>query len=537
MTDSHTNRSGQAGTSGPTSRLVGLLAEFASPDKLVHACDEARQAGIRRMDAYSPFPVHGIDPAIGITRTKLPFLVLAVGLSGLFVALGLQYAVNATDSIGPFPGYPFLISGKPLFSLPANIPVTFEVIVLSSAFAAFLGSLAMNGLPRFANPLHRVPRFKRATNDGFFLLVQAEDPNYNPRQIRNQLEQWGADAIEEVHEDLTDHKLPSFVKTVIILVAALCLLPPALIFRARGDSYTLPRLHVVPDMDWQFKSKAQQVAPNIAVGDEAPRVVFADQRVMRGAIPGTIIRGQLRDDAEFFTGVANSGTDAGHAATTVEGQGPHFVSTGAPSATSPQDAAAPEPAWVATFPSQVEISEATIQRGQERFNIYCAVCHGVTGEGNGMVNQRALSLNSQGKAAWVNAKSLHDYTVVDQPVGRIFDTISNGRGGMGPYKAQIPVADRWAIVLYVKALQESLKDAVVKDEDGNWVPVRTVAPPAEAAAGTDATPAPETGESATGEAASNAGDSAETAAEQSEAGQATGDGATGEESSGEESAG
>ncbi|MBL8854802.1 MAG: DUF3341 domain-containing protein, partial [Planctomycetaceae bacterium] len=142
MTQSHNHGSTEATTqTGPTSRLVGILAEFSSPDKLVHACDQARQAGIRRMDAYSPFPVHGIDPAIGIRRTRLPFFVLAVGLSGLFLALGLQYTVNATDAVGPFPGYPFLISGKPLFSLPANIPVTFEVIVLSSAFATLFGSL------------------------------------------------------------------------------------------------------------------------------------------------------------------------------------------------------------------------------------------------------------------------------------------------------------------------------------------------------------------------------------------------------------
>jgi hypothetical protein len=217
------------------------LAEFSSPDQLVDACDQARQAGIRRMDAYSPFPVHGIDPAIGIMRTRLPFLVLAVGLSGLFIAMGLQYAVNATDSIGPFPGSPFLISGKPLFSLPANIPVTFEVIVLTSAFATFLGSLALNGLPKFANPLHRIPRFRKATNNGFFLMIEAEDPNYNPRTIRNQLEQWGAESLEEVHLDLTDHKLPAFVRMVFVLLLAVCTLPPAILYRASGESNTVPR--------------------------------------------------------------------------------------------------------------------------------------------------------------------------------------------------------------------------------------------------------------------------------------------------------
>jgi mono/diheme cytochrome c family protein len=465
-------------TAGPTSRLVGILAEFSSPDQLVHACDQARQAGLRRMDAYSPFPVHGIDPAIGITRTRLPFLVLAVGLSGLFIALGLQYAVNATDAIGPFPGYPFLISGKPLFSLPANIPVTFEVIVLSSAFATFLGSLALNGLPKFANPLHRIPRFKKATNNGFFLLVQAEDPNYNPRTIRNQLEQWGAESLEDVHLDLTDHKLPAFVKMVFVLLLALCTLPPALIYRARGDSHSLPRLHFNPDMDWQFKSQAQQVAPDIGVGSEGERPIFADLRAMRGHVPGTVIRGQLRDDAAFYSGVM---ADSVEIADRGVGEG-RFVSTLKLPDPGVQDPEAPaEPEWVSVFPEKFVVSEAAMQRGKQRYDIYCAVCHGSTGEGNGMVNQRALSLNALQRASWINAKSLHDHTVVNQPIGRIFDTISNGRGGMGPYKSQIPAEDRWAIILYVKALQDAMVEAVSQDEEGNWVPVRT-APPAEAAA-------------------------------------------------------
>jgi mono/diheme cytochrome c family protein len=495
MTQSTSHNSHSAPATGPTSRLVGILAEFSTPDQLVDACDQARQAGIRRMDAYSPFPVHGIDPAIGITRTRLPFLVLAVGLSGLFVAMGLQYAVNATDSIGPFPGYPFLISGKPLFSLPANIPVTFEVIVLSSAFATFLGSLALNGLPKFANPLHRIARFRKATNNGFFLMIEAEDPNYNPRTIRNQLEQWGAQSLEEVHLDLTDHKLPSFVRMVFVLLLAVCTLPPAILYRSLGETNTVPRLHFNPDMDWQYKSQAQQVAPDIAVGDEEERPMFRDLRAMRGEVPGTVIRGQLRDDRAFYTGI--SGPAAGLA---LNAGGASYVSI--PNA---QDEASAEPDWLTQFPSNEKfaVNAQTMQRGKQRFDIYCAVCHGTTGEGNGMVNQRALTLNALGRASWVNAKSLHDYTVVDQPVGRIYDTITNGRGSMGPYRSQITPEDRWAIVLYVKALQDSLADAVAEDEEGNWVPVRTT-PPAPV---TEAEPAAT--EATTMEAASTEGETTE----------------------------
>lgn len=472
----------------PTSRLVGVLAEFDGPDQLVEACNQARLAGIRKMDAYSPFPVHGIDPAIGIGRTKLPFFVLAVGLSAVVLGLGLQYAVNATDSIGPFPGYPFRISGKPQFSLPANIPVTFEIIVLTSAFATFLGMLVMNGLPKFANPLHRIPRFKTATNDGFFLLVEADDPNYNPREIRNQLESWGAENLEEVQEDLSDHKLPAFVNSVLILLAVICILPPALIYRAQGETNQLPRLHVNPDMDWQHKSKAQQVAPNIAVDQNTKDFIFQNQRVMRGLVPGTVARGDFRDDSEYFEGI-KSGSSADAQAFKDSGivDGQYLVST---ARLLVQDAAAPaEPSWVTEFPEKFEITQKAIERGQSRFNIYCAVCHGVTGEGNGMVNKRGNALNIEGKAQWINAKSFHDPAVSSQPVGRIFDTITNGRGGMGPYRAQIPVEDRWSIVLYVKALQLSFKDAVVKNDKGEWVPVSALTVPA---ADTPAADTPET---------------------------------------------
>ncbi len=131
------------------------------------------------------------------------------------------------------------------------------------------------------------------------------------------------------------------------------------------------------------------------------------------------------------------------------------------------------------FPAQVDVSQTTLLRGQTKFNIYCAVCHGYSGEGNGLVNQRALALTINGQASWTTAKSLYDPTVIDQPVGRIYDTITNGRSTMGPYGTRIAPADRWAIVLYVKALQATRRDA--PQPDPNAAPAAdNGAPPAEA---------------------------------------------------------
>jgi len=179
--------------------LVGLLGQFDDPTSLLAACNNAREAGYKKMDAFTPFPVHGIDPALGIKRSFLPFIVLGVALCAVVLGLGMQWYTNTADWSPMFPGYKFAISGKPYFSLPANIPVTFEVIVLSSAFATFFGMWIINRLPRLSNPLHRVSRFKRVTNDKFFLMLEAKDELFSESSSKSQLTEWGAVAVEEVN--------------------------------------------------------------------------------------------------------------------------------------------------------------------------------------------------------------------------------------------------------------------------------------------------------------------------------------------------
>ncbi|HMP80676.1 MAG TPA: DUF3341 domain-containing protein [Pirellulaceae bacterium] len=433
------------------------MAQFDDPDSLVSACDRARQAGYVKMDAHSPFPIHGIDPAIGIRRTRLPFFVLALAFCACGFGLWLQYYTNAVDTSSLFPGYRFFISGKPNWSLPANIPVGFEIIVLTSAFAAFFGMWALNRLPRFANPLHRVSRFRRATNDRFFLVIEQADEKFDLSRTQQQLEEWGATAIERVEEDLTDHDMPRNLKLAGVVLVMLLFVPPSLIFKESGATSRHPRLHVVPDMDWQHKYKAQVLGPN--VGDpKNPVYFFSDLRAARPPIAGTVARGKLELDIEFFKGYRevpaahHDDHQTTHASRSAVGsssiQDGDTVAQDKTESTTP-----PEPDWIAAFPSALTVDEALLNRGRERFDIYCSVCHGYDGNGNGLVNQRGMALNAQLKAKWTAAKSLHDPAVKVQPVGRIFDTITNGRNTMGPYGSQIPVQDRWAIVAYVRALQ------------------------------------------------------------------------------------
>ena len=475
-------------------KLVGLLAQFDDPNSLVSACNNAREAGYTKTDAFSPFPVHGIDPAIGIKRSILPFIVLGVACGAVVLGLGMQWYTNKADWSPIFPGYAFKISGKPLFSLPANIPVTFEVIVLSSAFATFFGMWFLNKLPLLSNPLHRISRFKRATNDKFFLMIEERDGKFDRSGTEAQLNEWGAVAIEECRQDLTDNKLPGFLRLVALMGAILLLLPPVAIFRAMGQTNRAPRLHVMPDMDWQHKSKTQTASPMLA----GTNPIFLDERAMRAPVEGAVARGNLQADSEMYRGIKK-----GYVAVAVStARGNVLTSTGAQD----QEGSAAAPAedlnqYVTTFPAGIEVNDELLKRGQNRFNIYCSACHGYSGNGDGLVNQRAIALAATSKATWTAAKSLHDPVVKDpaqNPVGRIFDTITNGRSTMGPYRDQIPAEDRWAIVAYVKALQETGIEppaaAVVEDEaDGGE----------EAAGEQPATETPAAGEASDGNAAAD----------------------------------
>jgi hypothetical protein len=152
----------------------GVLAEFESPADLFAACERVRDAGYTRWDAHSPFPVHGLDGAMGMARSKLPWIVLVLGLGGAAAGFALQTWVHLF-------AYPLTISGKPLFAWPAYVPITFELGVLGGALAAVFGMLGLNQLPRHHHPLFDSPRFARCSDDAFFISIEAADPLFDPQ--------------------------------------------------------------------------------------------------------------------------------------------------------------------------------------------------------------------------------------------------------------------------------------------------------------------------------------------------------------------
>ena len=174
-----------------TTPIYGIMAEFDSATALVEAARKTHEAGYRKIDAYSPFPVEELAEAIGFhtNRVALVTLIGAIvgGLSGYF----MQYWMNGVN-------YPVMVGGKPPHSWPAFIPITFEMTILFGGISAVLGMLALNGLPMPYHPVFNVPRFVMATKDRFFLIVFSTDPKYNPATTRAFLESLQPRSISEV---------------------------------------------------------------------------------------------------------------------------------------------------------------------------------------------------------------------------------------------------------------------------------------------------------------------------------------------------
>ncbi len=175
----------------PPGERFGALAEFATPADLYHACEGVRDAGYTRWDAHAPFPVHGLERAMGLEASRLPWVVLILAVGGAVAGMGLQGWVSTT-------AYPLVISGKPFFSWPAFVPVTFELGVLGGALGAVFGMLAINQLPTLYHPLFGSKSFEKASDDGFFLSIESWDPKFDARETVDLLRRLGATQVELV---------------------------------------------------------------------------------------------------------------------------------------------------------------------------------------------------------------------------------------------------------------------------------------------------------------------------------------------------
>ena len=213
--------------------------------------------------------------------------------------------------------------------------------------------------------------------------------------------------------------MPRLIVYSVMLLLMLALIPPVVAARTRASVSEKRPIHLIQDMDIQAKFEAQTLNP-----------LFADQRSMRPEVVGAVARGETRLDTHLENGVVDG-------------------------------------AWATSVPDAIELDLEFMKRGQGRFNIYCAPCHGWNGMGNGPVNARAMDLmnNSQGPpdgTSWTQARNLHDPGWSEQPIGQIYNTVTNGKNSMAGYASQVSLEDRWAISVYVKALQRS-RNATMQD--------------------------------------------------------------------------
>ncbi|HKJ31220.1 MAG TPA: DUF3341 domain-containing protein [Balneolales bacterium] len=174
-------------------KLHGILAEFKNPAALLHAAETVNNAGYSKFDTFSPFPIHGMDEAMSLKKSKVGWIVLGFGLVGLFGAITLMVWVMSS-------AMPVSISAKPLVDPPIYVPITFELTVLLSSFGAVTGMLLLNGLPKPHNPLFNSENFNRATDDGFFLYIESKDALFSEDKTADFLEEAKALNIEKIYD-------------------------------------------------------------------------------------------------------------------------------------------------------------------------------------------------------------------------------------------------------------------------------------------------------------------------------------------------
>ena len=173
-----------------------LLAEYETTADVYHAAEKVRDAGYKKWDVHTPFPVHGMDGAMGMPDSRVGWIVLICGITGCLSAFLLMWWTNGHD-------YPYIIGGKPGFSLPSMMPVMFELTVLLSGFGAVFGMLGLNQLPKHHHPLFYSERFDRVTDDRFFISIEAADEKFDLTETRALLEETHPSHVELIQQEVT----------------------------------------------------------------------------------------------------------------------------------------------------------------------------------------------------------------------------------------------------------------------------------------------------------------------------------------------
>jgi mono/diheme cytochrome c family protein len=366
--------------------LYSVTALFDTPDGIIHAAGAVQKAGYKKFDVHTPYPVHGMDHAMSLKDSKLGFITLAAGLLGGAGIFGFIAWVFLVD-------YPNVIGGKPYFSWPAWVPITFEITVLSAVLLT-VGALVVFffKFPNNSHPLHDTKYMKSVSSDKFGISIQADDPAFDLAAVTSFLKALpGAVSVEAVYYDEEELKRTwtTFDPKFLLILAGVAFVVSA------GTYVNMNILLYLPPFDWmsnQNKFKPQSTTEQ-----------YSDERMMRPPVEGTVARGFMPYPYKGDTTAA----------------GKYLVN--------------PLPA-----------TKEVIELGRKKFLIFCSPCHGNFAKGD-----------SHLRGQFPSPPTLHSDKVRNWPDGNIYHVITEGQNIMPSYASQVAREERWAIVHYIRALQRA----------------------------------------------------------------------------------
>jgi mono/diheme cytochrome c family protein len=374
-----------AGLPDQETELVGALAVYARPDDLIEAVERVQNSGYRRLDTVSPYPIHGIDNLLGKGPSRLGYVAAIAGLTGTAIAKTAQWWTSVID-------YPLNIGGNPLFSYPAFVPITFELMVLFAALTTVFGMLVVfNRLPQFGSSLLRSRHIKDLTCDKYGIVVDARDPRFNAEEFRRISSEPSRIGFELLYREkpgrfFSQRVLSPHFLVLLLGVALFSSSATRLVFRYGGE---------IPPFD--FMKRQEKLNP------QARHSGFEDGLGMRLPVAGTVARGLLPYEYP----------DSPEAA------GDHLV-------------------------NPLPLDSDTLARGQRQYSVFCQPCHGREGDGRATLT-----------AAFPRPASLHSNKVRTWSDGRVYAVLEAGQNAMPSYSSQISREDRWQIIHYLRALQRA----------------------------------------------------------------------------------
>ncbi|MFA6470205.1 MAG: quinol:electron acceptor oxidoreductase subunit ActD [Bacteroidota bacterium] len=367
-------------------KLYSISAIYHSPNDIVRAAAAVRDAGYTKFDVHTPYPIHGLDGAMGLKETKLGFVTLAAGILGAVGMISFASWVAVVD-------YPQVIGGKPYWSWPAFVPVTYEIAVLLAVLGTVGGMIAFFfKFPNTSHPLHDTPYMKKVSADKFGVTIQSEDPSFDEKKVRDLLKSTGGE-VEAIYytEEFLNFKPNTFDPKFILLLVGISLATSA------GGYLYWNKLLYMPPFDWMMEQPRFDV--------QSQTEYYVDGHSMRLSVAGTVARGFLPYPYKL-----------GDKADSV---GKYLVNPLLPTKT-------------------------TLDLGKKKYLTFCSPCHGNFGNGD-----------SRLRGQFPNPPTLHSDKVRTWPDGAIFHTMTVGQNVMPSYQYQITREDRWAIVNYIRTLQRA----------------------------------------------------------------------------------